>query len=221
MGGVIMKVSDFKFILIACLLTGAASFLVVCDDDSNDNGTSYIPSDATEIVIYVAGASAGSLGGNLYALSGSTLRNKVDSLCTAEKPAGVTSPNVRALISLSSSDQISNFPDRYGTPTDLPVKDATGSHTIADNWADLMDGTIDVSLYAAGLTAYSWTTSLTGSDENGNYLSAYSCNGWTSTDSGVGVAWGSAGWADDQWLSVQNEGYCSSSINTRIMCISY
>jgi len=215
-----MKISGFKMILIACVLTVGASFLMVCDDD-DDNGPDYIQSDATEIVIYVAGASAGTLGGNLSALSGSSLRDKVDSLCTAEKPSGVTSPNVRALISLGSSDQISDFPAHYGTPGDLPVKDSTGAYTIADNWADLMDGSVDVSLYDAGLTDYSWTTSLTGSDANGNYLSAYSCNGWTSTDSGASVAWGSAGATDSSWFSVQNEGYCSASSNTRIMCITY
>jgi hypothetical protein len=216
-----MNLSGIKSILAAVIVVAVAATLTVCDSSSDDNGNpNYTPSDATEIILYVAGETV-TLSGNLAGLSGDTLRDKVDCLCAAEKPSGVTSPNVRALISLSSDDEIADFPTLYGTPTDLPVEDPTGAYTIADDWADLLDGTIDITLWDAGITPVSWTVSLTGSDENGNYLSDYSCDGWTSSDSSSTISWGRAGATNYEWMSIETSSYCSANSNTRIMCITY
>jgi hypothetical protein len=129
----------------------------------------------TQIVLYaLPSPTDGNLGG----------RAGADALCqaAATRPAGYVS--ARAFISVSAADEIRDMPTLYGVPTNLPVVSLGTSPktTLANNWADLLDGSIAASLQAAGVTlqGYVWT----GSDRYGGTISDSfgNCNHWTTAN---------------------------------------
>ena len=81
-----------------------------------------------------------------------------------------------ALLSYSGGDSIADLAKNYGMPTDLPFRSTSGT-TIADNFTDLLDGSIDVSISAAGVTAANYWS---GSQSNGT-LAANNCSDWSTT----------------------------------------
>ena len=100
-----------------------------------------------DIVMYDGGAHDGDMGG----------RTGADAICQASpsRPAGFA--NYRAFISIDANDEIRDMPANYGVPTSLPIIGPTGT-LIANNWADLLDGSIAASLSAAGVVSSSWHT---------------------------------------------------------------
>jgi hypothetical protein len=85
-------------------------------------------------------------------------RAAADLLCSGAAPGWAAGRTVRTLISLSATDEIRDMPANYSIPTNLPIYGPNGSSKIADDWADLLDGTIDMSLSAAGAatTNHGW-----------------------------------------------------------------
>lgn len=97
--------------------------------------------------------------------------------------ASLSCTNVRARISVSSTDPIATMPVNYSVPVTARVLGPTGTQ-IADNWANLLDGTISDagSLKAAGLfndiapDAYYWV----GGNANAGTANL-TCSEWGST----------------------------------------
>ncbi len=144
-------------------------------------------------------------------------RSSADALCTAGLPAGFST--YHAFVGFSASDSIANMATNYGMPTNLPIQSVTNV-VIANDWADLMDGTIDVTLSAAGvLSPGDWWWS--GSEDGfGNHINGTtaSCMGWTSNSgSDPGIA-GYHGDPNSPWLRDTIAG-CGDPLP--VLCIAY
>ena len=76
-----------------------------------------------------------------------------------------------------------DMPGNYGVPTTMAIYSPTGVK-IADNWADLLDGTIDASLANGVLgTGADFSRWWSGSLEDGSIMQT--CNGWTDQSGGT------------------------------------
>ncbi len=117
-------------------------------------------------------------------------RSGLDTICSTRKSAAFASlscTNVRAWISVSSTDSIAAMPVNYSVPITARVLGPTGTQ-IADNWADLLDGTVSDagSLKAAGLfdditpDAYYWV----GGNANAGTANL-TCSEWSSASGAV------------------------------------
>jgi hypothetical protein len=91
---------------------------------------------------------------------------------------------------------------------------------VADNWTDLMDGSIDSTINVNDLGATVPTTSFnfvyTGADSSGN-PTAYDCSDWTDTvhDGSLRPAGGDWAYVDNQWAYRWNS-FCDT--NGRLYC---
>jgi hypothetical protein len=146
---------------------------------------------STKLVLYDAGTHNGNLGG----------RGGADVLCnfSANKPSGTT--KVHAFISISATDQISDMPAKYCYQTSQSIYGPDGISKIADNWADMMDGSIDMSIGAAGVmpSGNHW---LAASNGDGTYDSGLNqCNGFTNADPANNFMLGLSNQTDSGWMS--------------------
>ncbi len=157
-------------------------------------------------ILYEAGSyyTGNSLGG----------RTGADALCSGSgnKPNGYT--NFRAFLSVDSvgfGDEIRNMPNNYGINPYLSIQSTNGT-TIADNWNDLLDGTIQTSLVSAGviLSGPSWWS---GSLTDGRV--GQTCNGWTG---GTVANYGSSTVFNNDWISLASVS-CGGSL--RLVCLAY
>jgi hypothetical protein len=159
------------------------------------------------LVLYLGGVSEGNIGP----------RNTGDAFCAANLPAGFS--NYRVFIGYSSSDSISNMASNYGIPTSLPIQSVTNV-VIANDWADLMDGTIDVALSAAGvLSPGDWWWS--GSEDGfGTHIdgTTANCTGWTSNN---GADPGIAGYHGDPNSSWLRDTIAGCGDPLAVLCIAY
>lgn len=159
------------------------------------------------ILLYNAGAQGGNLGG----------RSGADGLCVSEKPSGAYQTNVRALISVSGADEIRDMVSNYSVPTTHEIKSESGN-VVANNWADLLDGSIDMNLLSAGvlmMPVHWWS----GSDNTGA-LGTNHCLGWTSDSSGDA---GDVGFGSDtaDWFNETNFT-CDGVMNeAALLCIAF
>jgi hypothetical protein len=180
-----MKPRNFVIgvMLFACVLGGG--IVLSCDDsDSGGKGPS-------KLVLFGTDTSyTGNLGG----------RAGADTKCAADvnRPAGLT--HIRAFISVTADDCIANMPDNYNFPDNVPIVAPDEVTVIADNWADLLDGSIDVSLYLANMlpaskSGYWWS----GSTSNGT-LSADNCNAWSNADGSYSGMVGNPSFTNTAWL---------------------
>lgn len=182
-------------ILIACATVCAAITILLpgCDEESskiiifpNSGGTT----TATNLVLFGSPiAINGSLGG----------RNGADIACIGWAPAGVT--NIHAFVSIDGI-QIADFPEKYGYPRDLPIYGpvAVSTARIADDWEDLMDGSIDVYLDDAGVMPDDehWFSN---SFEDGTIDTMYTgCSSYTIGDATQRTRVGQSVFIDAQWI---------------------
>jgi len=138
-------------------------------------------------------------------------RAGADALCasSASKPAGFG--QYRAFISVDAADEIQDMPTNYGVPTTDPIVGSGG--TIATNWANLLDGSIDINLQTAiGATGRYWT----GSSQNGGVMAVF-CSGWTTVSFGSGEI-GDQTKTDTEWLKLTGGG-CNNPYG--LVCIAY
>ncbi len=101
---------------------------------------------------------------------------------------------VHAFISIAADDEIRDL----AIPDDLPVKSPNGT-VIADNRADLLDGSIDTSLDAAGVVENFVTSYWTGATFDGG-LHAWNCINWTSGTGASNGTTGSSTSTSETWL---------------------
>lgn len=145
-------------------------------------------------MIFDGGGTSGSIGG----------RSGTDALCNqaAQSIPEITgSATTRALISVSATDEIRDLPSNYGVPIDRPITSLYGV-AIADNWSDLLDGTIDQSLVAAGALA-SGIFWYSGSLDNASAATT-TCSGWTDGSTILGGRYGNSATTDGRWINTGN-----------------
>ena len=160
------------------------------------------------ITIYDAGSKSGALGG----------RAGGDALCQAAMPANGCS-TTHALLSVSATDEILDMPTKYGVPTDSPIL-ALGGAQIADNWADLLDGTIDTSLGGAGVivgTSF-WYS---GSNADGS-VTDKTCTGWTTT-AALNGTYGASNQTGSKWISTSYAtcGLANAGADYHYLCVCW
>jgi hypothetical protein len=191
-----------------------------------DNST--IPKPANHITIFSRKLTTGQ-DGNIGGRSGA------DAICNEIKDSELINifnnscSNVRALISVSSSDEIRDFPDIYSVPTNVKVRSQNGM-LISDNWSGLfatadgghpsgLHGNLSdlVGIYKDSSTegARVWT----GSSSTGE-IANYHCIGWTSNSSGENG--GTGGLEVDNIYALQlGQLACNALIKKPFYCICY
>ena len=137
---------------------------------------------------------------------------------TAKASKSIPGVFTHAFISVSAADEMRDMPTLYGVPTNLPFLGPTSKH-VADNWADLLDGSIDQSLTDAGVSsAQFW---ISGSNADGSVRST--CNGWTTSEFSDQVM-GTYGYptsSNSLWITITDgDVYCSSS-QYNVICLAY
>jgi hypothetical protein len=171
---------DMVTALADSLTSGTTYYFNVVVRDGDGNRTAYLIIAVTTASDAIYMFSAGSFTGALADPKSGPVRDSIDILCgSGAKTAKTYSPpclNKRAFISISSTDDIASMPTKYGVPTDRKIISLTGIQ-IANNWSDLLDGTIDKTLSEAGIASDDWWS---GSTSSGIYdVSVDNCTGWT------------------------------------------
>jgi hypothetical protein len=134
----------------------------------------------------------GSLGGRVGA----------DELCAAAKPSGLACTSVRAFLSVSASDSISQMPANYGAPGTATIRRPDGT-LIDSSWSGMLDGDILASVSDPMPSDYWWS----GSDDSGDLDPWGACAAWT--DGSQGFAAGGLVTATRGWML--QEGYSCSA----------
>lgn len=214
--------------LILLLLTLSILFFIACKE-SDDKGISLLRPDgkddkydkeggtvADNIVLYRESDSASHDGG--FASSYGD-RAGMDSFCGANS-SSVTKPydypNHALFISAWGKGVIEMKDPPYNIPTDKPIV-SKGGTLIANNWADLFNGTITNSLETAGVLpgSSSWWS---GSEFDGTQAPNH-CSNFTVFAAGMGEM-GMAGNTDMSWI--RNSGSsCNSGPTYYILCVAY
>jgi len=160
----------------------------------------------THLVLYFGSTSMGNIGP----------RSTADALCIANLPYGYS--NYHAFLGYSAADSISNMPANYGVPTGLPIQSDTNV-VLANNWADLMDGSIAAALDTAGVSpADNWWSGVENAD--GTHIDGvtFDCNDWTSNSNVVGGNEGFRSTVNSTWM----DGFvaaCDQPI--AVLCLAY
>ncbi|MBN2738933.1 MAG: hypothetical protein JXR70_18270 [Spirochaetales bacterium] len=166
----------------------------VSESNENDNVLALPITIAgnAKIIIFDAGGKTGALGG----------RSGADLLCSTYvgMQSWLAGKKTRALISVDASDEIRDMPSKYGVPTNLPIVSVSGKK-IADNWADLLDGSIGMTLQDAEILSYQFWYS--GSNADGS-LNECNCTNWTSANGYLDGRYGRWLYTDANWISLGN-----------------
>jgi hypothetical protein len=189
--------SGFIRPLSVVVIVVVSMMLITCDDTGKKNSNNQllplllISSKPTMLMLYNAGTPDGNLGG----------RTGADAICNASgnMPAGVK--KVHAFISMSASDQISDMPANYGYQANLAIYGPDGTSMIANNWADMLDGSIAMSLDAAGIlpAASTW---LNGTNGSGNWAGLVSsCQSFVSNNGSDFSFVGLSNNTDSTWMT--------------------
>lgn len=139
-------------------------------------------------------------------------RSQADALCESLKDG--TYPTLpcsgtAAFLSYSTTDEIRDFPTMYSLLTDIEIQNANNSFAkVADDWADLLDGSID-----SAITQSWWS----GSMSDGSVFDGFNCTGWTASG-GDAVVVGSSASTDNFWTGM-SDGLCSTP--ARLLCLCY
>jgi|GEM_PF-988273 len=185
---------------------------------SNHAGRLARSADLLATVIYVT---SDATDGDL-ADYGSDARDGADAFCEMSLPVDFLSScqNVRALISVSSTDEVRDMPVRYGYRPELPVywwnADDEEFNQAADNWDDLLDGSLDTDADTGSGTSSQdiWT----GSSSAGAVDSSHYCSGWTSSSSGVSGVVGTSDASNSTWIDTTSDDTCDTSNYLYCVC---
>ena len=180
--------------------------------DTNFNGVN--PQDLsfvnTESAIYNILYTAGTYTGNL------TSKSNADSLCNSAKPSGTSQGY--AFASFSSTEEIRDLPTTANLNTSLNIKSSSG-RLIAENWSDLLDGSINMSLESAGITTSAASEWWSFSNSDGSWYTSNNnnCGGGTSDSDSVSGRIGHPSYIASRWIT-HNNALCSSTRD--LMCIA-
>ena len=179
-----------------------------CKTNSDGNGAT--SEDLPKIYLWQTSSS--------YVLGSSSFtRTSVDQACSNSTTASTScTTRTLAIISISSSDQISDFATLYSVSGGA-VYNRDGSTLIASSWSALLQGAAESTLAGAGVTYSTGTAKLyaTGSGSDGSYVPTGSCSGWTSTSGYTALGDGTV--MSNHWLD-ETTGQCSGSYRLLCMC---
>ena len=154
------------------------------------------------VAMYDGGIYNGNLGG----------RAGADSLCVTNKPGGIGNTNVHAFLSTSPTDTIANMSANFGVSNNIPVV-FNGGQLIANDWSDMLDGSINAALTLSGMSGFWWSGAAT---DAGDWSTTTTCNGFTDStlDGIVGDASTSgSGWMGGVWSS-------SCTYSYHLLCVA-
>lgn len=179
-----------RYLLGIIILLVSAVLIFGCGSTSDNTDVPTLP---TKIYLFRSEYTvSGNMGGRVGA----------DALVAASSHKPTGSYTIHAFISVSSTDDIKSMPTNYGFPNNVPIVSVSGNAPVADNWADLLDGDLDLALMdlAVGVLpsgkSPSWWS---GSNFDGTV--SQNCTGWTDD---LGHTRGVIGYAhatNNDWLS--------------------
>lgn len=214
------------YCVLLVLLTSCSIFQPDSDQDANDETTlaAYLAAylvflsnngnsttcTGTKILFVTANTYTGNLGG----------RSGADSNCSGDgnKPS-ISCTNTKAVITISATDQIADFVGN-SILCSTDVLYGTNGNKIADNWSDLLDGSINDTISNAMTGGVSAPMGYhTSSNSDGTFFGGNNCSGsgYTSTsgNSGYGVSDSTS-----QHISIGGGSLgCGSPL--RLLCLCY
>jgi hypothetical protein len=168
----------------------------------------------TALYLFTAGPTNGNVKGSF-----STAREGADSLCSVAR-SDYSFPNnscnqIRAMISLSTSDTIANMPVNYGIPGNRAIN-APNGFTLAPDWFTLISGTSGNSLSPNVMPAATlwWSFSTLG----GDFDSLNNCLGGSDGSSIYTGATGNSSVTGATWFGSGSQ-FCNNS--AQFLCICY
>lgn len=154
--------------------------------------------------------------GNMAELAASA-RLVLDSYCEPLKNISTNDVPInrfRAFISITENDAIANFPTLYNVPTNWKIC-SISKKVIAYSWYDLLDGSINTKLEAAGVSDSFWWS---GSFFDGQFDPTNNCQYWTNgTNKALGKA-GAHNALDESWISGDTRN-CNNAL--KLLCIGW
>ncbi len=189
-------------LFLAGIIVCSFILMMVSGCDTQGSKTTIIPisqgaSSWTRLVLFSTGSPS---DGNLNGIAGAQL------LCEAATQTGVSKVHVfiNGVINTTGKEVlIADMPVTYGYPTDIPIYglSAGGIETrMADDWIDLLDGTIDTSLYDAGVLPVD-TDWWSNSNSNGTQPVPFNaCNNFTTNSSGGNSYVGYSSITNETWM---------------------
>ncbi len=215
-------------VIAAELEAGATYYFNVVVRDGDGLRTAYTTVSATTsggvVYLFTAGKYNGDLAYQASSIASETealpvvvpTRDTIDNLCVnarADNYSWLPCSNVRAFISVSDSDEIAGMPELHGIPANKRIIGSSGVE-IAESWADLLDGSIAVTLKEAGIANDQWWS---GSDNGGRYLADNSCGGWTDgTNSSTGMS-GAHNRSNLEWIESAARN-CNNQLDLLCSC---
>jgi hypothetical protein len=176
--------------------------------------------------------SNGRYNGNIKGTYNSA-REAIDTICRNEfNNVKATYPgyyeymkNVRGFISIDATDYLSNYPNLYNVPTNVPIMGPdpnNANRRVAYDWADLWSNDGGGNYIrnelsnAIGLSGSWWS----GSNESGVFQLSKTCNGWTSDNSGNYGLFGDQDIKELYWIN-RNTNSCDYHIFNYLLCIAW
>jgi len=192
--------------------------LQFCTGPMSEETASTGANAAALIVMFSAGVHDGQLD------TGGGARLDADALCAAAATsAGIPGASVHALISIDIDDEIQDMTTAGGPITNVPTNRAfvgppPTNTKIADDWADLISGSLITSLNGAGFGGTDWWS---GSTTTGS-LALDTCDAglgpWTDNTSEDGQI-GSIISSGSSWLAAGGAHPCN--IVRQLVCLGY
>ncbi len=159
----------------------------------------------------------GTYQGNLAELS-SSARATIDAHCAPAMSMSVvvvpSFTHYHAFISITDTDAIKNFPALYNVPANWNIKSFSGG-LIAYNWSDLLDGSINMKLEAAGAVDSFWWS---GSFADGSFDEANSCSSWNDGSNKKSGRVGAHNAPGHEWLSGDTRN-CNNAL--KLLCVGW
>jgi hypothetical protein len=210
-GTVVMDwTSDVTAVDVSSLSPAHDYWFNVLVEDELWNRAAYTPVVVTtlqQIFVFPTAPSFGNLGGS---------RATGDNACRTIRDStypGLPDDHVLMLISFDGDEMI-DMASAYSIPTNRPFS-GPGGTVFADNWADLFDGSIDMTLAAAGALGSGFWWSGSYSDGTG-YTDT--CENWYSAAAAYSGAIGSATAVDGNWILF---GTQTCSMTVPFLCLAW
>jgi len=204
--------SDVNSIDVNDLESGTVYYFNVIVRAEDGRKAAYVMVAATTVGVVYLYAADGTHTGNLTTPYSSSARADIDSICA---PVPVSGPaSHRAFISISDDDAIRDFPAKYGAPSTWPVKSVTGKQ-IAWTWSDMLDGSINMKLEAAGVASTFWWS---GSLADGSFDPDNNCSGWTDGTNAAQGMEGAHNLLSEEWLA-RDARNCNNSL--LVLCVAW
>ena len=211
------KITKYIVIAIIVLLFVALIFILI---DKRQSISSNKTTEGNKSNITLSNARRGSLilwttkdkyDGNLGGRQGA------DRICQKEMPKVLNCSNLHAFISVTENDSIKNMPDNYKYAKNRAIYwyNVKNNNLVltADNWSDLIDGSIKVSPdEGTGEQTNYWV----GSHPDGSLNNNKNCRNWTGNGPTMSGSEGRGATKDARWLGI---GSLDCDAQDNILCV--